>query len=38
MSLAGFDFQALNRRYLAQPANDAANYAVSIAATYEAVE
>ena len=30
MSLAGFDFQALNRRYLAQPANDAANYAASI--------
>jgi hypothetical protein len=30
MSLAGFDFQALNRRYLAQPSNDAANYAVSI--------
>ena len=28
MSLAGFDFQALNRRYLAQPANDAAQYAV----------
>lgn len=30
MSLAGFDFQALNRRYLQQPSNDAANYAVSI--------
>lgn len=30
MSLAGFDFQALNRRYLAQPSNDAAQYAVSI--------
>lgn len=30
MSLAGFDFQALNRKYLAQPANDAANYGASI--------
>lgn len=30
MSLAGFDFQALNRRYLAQPSNDAAQYAASI--------
>lgn len=30
MGLAGFDFQALNRKYLAQPSNDAANYAVSI--------
>lgn len=28
MSLAGFDFQALNRKYLAQPSNDAAQYAV----------
>lgn len=32
MSLAGFDFQALNRRYLAQPSNDAANYGASIVA------
>jgi len=30
MGLAGFDFQALNRKYLAQPANDAANYGASI--------
>lgn len=30
MSLAGFDFQALNRRYLQQQANDAANYGASI--------
>lgn len=30
MSLAGFDFQALNRKYLQQPANDAANYGASI--------
>lgn len=30
MSLAGFDFQALNRKYLAQPANDAVNYGVNI--------
>ena len=30
MSLAGFDFQSLNRKYLAQPANDAANYGASI--------
>ena len=31
MSLSGFDFQSLNRKYLTQPANDAANYAASIA-------
>lgn len=31
--LAGFDFQALNQKYLAQPANDAANYGVSIMRT-----
>lgn len=30
MGLAGFDFQALNRKYLAQPANDAAYYGVNI--------
>ena len=30
MSLAGFPFQQLNQRYLAQPANDAAHYGVSI--------
>jgi hypothetical protein len=28
--LAGFDFQALNQKYMAQPANDAASYAASI--------
>lgn len=27
--LAGFPFQQLNQRYLAQPSNDAANYGVS---------
>lgn len=31
MSLSGFDFQSLNRKYLSQPANDAAQYAASIA-------
>lgn len=31
MSVVGFDFQALNQKYLRQPSNDAANYAVSIA-------
>lgn len=30
MGLAGFDFQGLNRKYLAQPANDAGNYGASI--------
>lgn len=32
MSLAGFDFQALNRKYLAQPSNDAQAYGASIVA------
>lgn len=31
MNLAGFDFQALNRKYLEQPSNDAVAYAASIA-------
>ena len=31
--LAGFDFQALNRKYLAQPSNDAAHYGASIMRT-----
>lgn len=30
MSLAGFDFQQLNQKYLAQPSNDAASYGASI--------
>jgi hypothetical protein len=30
MSVTGFDFQALNRRYMTQPANDAASYGVNI--------
>ena len=33
MSLSGFDFQSLNRKYLTQPANDAANYAANYAAS-----
>lgn len=30
MSITGFDFHALNRRYMAQPANDATRYGVSM--------
>lgn len=33
MNLSGFDFQALNRKYVQQPANDAAQYAASIVKT-----